>query len=261
MSSLSQASKTCPRSKKQILARWLERGIRLMEYTIPKRAALAVLAGLLVLLFGSGFYMLVAGYHYHEVAQIQEAQNRYTAFFEQKVNNLEVELAALREEVQTQEGIYIKMLTILDRFQTNIPEADRRAFVEFVFREGIRRDLDPMLAMAVIKTESTFDTRAVSPVGARGLMQIMPYVGKVYAQELGIRYQGAETLFDPYINVRIGIYYLVELMKQYHGDFNMALEAYNRGPTVLELTLREGLVPSTHFAQRVLKTYARFQKI
>jgi len=85
--------------------------------------------------------------------------------------------------------------------------------------------LDPKLIEAVVHTESGFDASAVSPVGAQGLMQLMPGT----AAELGV-----SDAFDPEQNIQAGSKYLKRLMNRYHGDVRLALAAYNWGMGNLE---------------------------
>jgi soluble lytic murein transglycosylase-like protein len=85
--------------------------------------------------------------------------------------------------------------------------------------------LDPDLVNSVIRAESGFNVRAVSPKGARGLMQLMPQT----ASELGV-----QNAFDPRANVEGGTRYLRELLERYDFDLIKALAAYNAGPQRVE---------------------------
>jgi len=83
-----------------------------------------------------------------------------------------------------------------------------------------RHGVDPHLVRAVIRVESNFDPKAVSPKGAAGLMQLMP--------ETAMRY-GVENRFDPTQNVEGGVRYLRDLMAMFDGNLSLALAAYNAG--------------------------------
>lgn len=98
-------------------------------------------------------------------------------------------------------------------------------FASIVAKAAEQHGLDPKLIEAVIQTESSFQADAVSPVGAQGLMQLMPAT----AADLGVK-----DAFDPEQNVMAGSKYLKQLMNRYDGDAKLALAAYNWGMGNLE---------------------------
>jgi soluble lytic murein transglycosylase len=100
--------------------------------------------------------------------------------------------------------------------------------------EALEMGLDPLLAAALIRQESMFSARISSPVGARGLMQIMPQTGRAVASGLGIGSWDDELLFQPEINVHLGTRYLADQMRAYDGSLPAVFSAYNAGPHRVE---------------------------
>ncbi|HET6761240.1 MAG TPA: transglycosylase SLT domain-containing protein [Gemmatimonadaceae bacterium] len=88
--------------------------------------------------------------------------------------------------------------------------------------------LDPVLVASLIRQESNFNPLATSPVGARGLMQLMPAVGKTLADAKGIRPWHPDILYQPAINIRLGTAHLSELVRKY-PEVVKVLAAYNAG--------------------------------
>ena len=108
-------------------------------------------------------------------------------------------------------------------------------------------NLDPDLVNSVIRAESGFNVRAVSPKGAQGLMQLMPQT----ASQLGV-----QNAFDPQANVEGGTRYLRELLVRYDFDLIKALAAYNAGPQRVE---QYGGVPPYYetkaYVARIVRDY------
>ena len=89
------------------------------------------------------------------------------------------------------------------------------------------RGLRPNFVCAIIYTESRFNSRSTSGVGATGLMQIMPGTGQSIAAELGE--PTMSDLYDPDVSIRYGTWYIKGLLDKYNGDTDLALAAYNAG--------------------------------
>ncbi|HKP46444.1 MAG TPA: lytic transglycosylase domain-containing protein [Pyrinomonadaceae bacterium] len=89
-----------------------------------------------------------------------------------------------------------------------------------IFRAGEKEGVDPRFIHAVIKQESRYNPKAVSHVGAEGLMQMMPATAKRF---------GLKDPFDPAANVAAGTKYLKFLLKRFNGDVSLALAGYNAG--------------------------------
>ncbi|HLE00862.1 MAG TPA: lytic transglycosylase domain-containing protein [Bdellovibrionota bacterium] len=94
-----------------------------------------------------------------------------------------------------------------------------------------RYRFDPVFILSLIEVESSFRIKAVSPVGALGLMQIMPATAASVVREWGIASFNERALFDPFTNISIGIAYLAWLRDRYRDHSNYYLvAAYNAGP-------------------------------
>ena len=94
------------------------------------------------------------------------------------------------------------------------------------FQGAIPREL----AMAIARQESELNPLAISPAGARGLMQLMPGTAKDVATGLGIEYSKAQLTGDPLYNARLGTSYLAQMLEEFDGSYILAIAAYNAGP-------------------------------
>ena len=97
-------------------------------------------------------------------------------------------------------------------------------------RHATRWEIPVPWAFAVVRQESAFMANARSPVGARGLMQIMPATGRQIARRLKVRYRGAKSLYDPERNVFFGTSYLRYLSDSLARHPALATAGYNAGP-------------------------------
>ena len=157
--------------------------------------------------------------------------------------------------VETERDKMIKeILVILERQQSDLASVTREALAEAIYDEALRYNHDPKLILACIATESSFKNWAVSERGAKGLMQIMPDVAESLAKKLDIEWTGDRTLFNPFLNLKMGIFYLSELIRDFH-DLGTALTAYNYGPTRVRSLLEKRQRLPLDYYNRILTTY------
>jgi|SRR6185295_1709207 len=157
----------------------------------------------------------------------------------------------------------VKVYNIIKSHRADIADSEVWRISEVILEESLKRNLDPMIVLAVIEIESRFQYSMISPVGARGIMQIMPDTGKfltdAVGRELGlpaVTYR-PESLDDPILNIRMGVYYLHDLKKQFR-NLNLALIAYNAGPAEIQSRLENNQEFPQDFATLVLNAYQRY---
>jgi len=160
-----------------------------------------------------------------------------------------------------------ELVAIYNVIKTNRPDiSDAEAWKvsDVIWEESAKHNLDPILIAALIEVESGFQSLAISPMGARGIMQIMPDVGKSIAREIGFTEKAGsgaftpEHLDDPVLNIKLGTYYLYGLKKSFRS-LNLALVAYNVGPTAMRNHLDNETEVPIEFANAVLSVYRKYQ--
>jgi hypothetical protein len=118
-----------------------------------------------------------------------------------------------------------------------------------IFRAGEKAGVDPRFIHAVIKQESKYDPKAVSPVGAQGLMQMTPATAKRF---------GLKDPFDATANVEAGTKYLKWLLQRFDGDVSLALAGYNAGEGSVDKY--KGVPPFSETQNYVKKIVANYGK-
>jgi hypothetical protein len=111
---------------------------------------------------------------------------------------------------------------------------------------------EPFLIAGLIIVESRGNPSAVSPVGALGLMQIMPGTGRDIAREFGNPWSASEMLTNLDLNVRYGTWYYYQLHQKFQGDYERALAAYNWGPAHIASRIRRQKRLPRVYPERVL---------
>jgi soluble lytic murein transglycosylase-like protein len=113
---------------------------------------------------------------------------------------------------------------------------------------ALAEGIDARLAFGLVATESEFNRRAVSSMGAVGYTQLMPSTARFFRP--GVE---REALFDRDTNLRLGFRFLRTLIDKYHGNVELALLAYNRGPDRVDAILRDGGDPDNGYPRLVLR--------
>ncbi len=219
-------------------------------------AASLVLQTVLLLLVGAAGYVLVE--RVRQLDRDSQTQATEAAAVAQKVEALSQQNDALKTEVASlhktlasttsQDVLFLKIILL----KPDIDLALARTISRHVHEYSMLYGRDPNLVLAIIAVESRFNPKAVSPVGAVGLMQVMPHWTKV----LGI----SGDLTDPETSIRYGLQVL-GFYEEMYKDPEVVLTAYNRGPGPVDKALMRGTSPTNNYAPLVLQTYERLRKL
>ena len=125
-------------------------------------------------------------------------------------------------------------------------KASNRSYLDIIRRHATSYRLEEALVKAVIKVESDYQPRVVSRKGAQGLMQLIPQTAK----DLKV-----SNPFDPYENIRGGSEYLRMMLDLFNNDVELALAAYNSGPSTVK---RYGGIPPYDETQKYVKKVKRY---
>ena len=149
----------------------------------------------------------------------------------------------------------VRVYDEVDRRARRLRPDDRARIARVILEESARAELAPFLVLAVIEAESGYDTGAVSPAGAVGLMQLMV---PTLREELALAGAVVSDPFEPVTNVRAGVRYLGRLVESF-SDLQLALMAYNAGPNRIRRHLGAGGVPARllGYPRDVLRRLAR----
>ena len=149
-----------------------------------------------------------------------------------------------------------KIYRLIQTFPTGLTDREEAQLTDLICAESQKYGCDPELVLALIIVESSFYSKATSSKGAKGLMQLRPNVAKVLAKEVGIAWDEDKAIYDPGVNIQLGLYYLSQLILQFK-DLKVALAAYNFGPTYIKERMELGLALPTSYAEKVMRKYRR----
>ena len=123
-----------------------------------------------------------------------------------------------------------------------------------IIQSVVPQHVDPFLVSGLIREESLYSARVVSPVGAVGLMQLMPSTAKRVAQQLSLSDTEFihDRLYQPHFNIQLGTHYLGELLNEFEGNIIYSVAAYNAGPQAVQRWIaKSGHRPSDEFVELI----------
>ncbi len=194
--------------------------------------------------------MLVGVYLMQSAALVYLVQDKYE--LEKQITFQQQRMRELEERLE--------ILNAIEGLQIGFNDQEVRELSTIIYEEANAYGLDPFFVLSVILVESSFKRGQKSPVGALGLMQVMPFVGEDVAQRSGlVEWEGPNTLFDYESNIRIGMRHLFEQIMKFE-DVNKALVAYNMGETRLRNLMRRDVPLPQKYLQRVITNYTMLKE-
>ena len=169
--------------------------------------------------------------------------------------------------------IIIIVLSTLLLWMQILPKIYPQKYCEYVEKYAKEYKLDPLLIYSIIKVESNFKYDAKSNSNAIGLMQVMLSTAQEMGKKLELEGITEEKLYEPEINIKIGIKYFKNLLEKYN-DYNLAIIAYNAGMGNLDKWIEQGIIdeqdqniedipfPETkNYVKKILRIYQIYQEI
>ncbi len=162
------------------------------------------------------------------------------------------------EEEEKENRLITKVIEVIKQEATHTDEKGLEGALRAIYRVSKKKGIDYRMILALARVESNFRDDAVSPKGARGLLQLKPSIAESVARDIGIPLNGKKCLHDSEKNVTIGIHLLLTLIDEYY-DIHAALSAYNMGKAkIQELSANQY---RTKFSNAVLREYKRYMEI
>jgi len=187
-------------------------------------------------------------------SQVKIGRDQFTEIYMQLQ-----ELTGMISNEVKREFYITKAVGIISKNNSTIDSKSIYEISKTIYEEAVKYDFNPLLITAIIKTESNFDPKAVSDSYAYGLCQVRRFIAPELAENIGIEWDGAEkTLFDPIKNIKIGVYYLSMLNRDFN-DLKLAIIAYNQGPYNVQERLTNNQELSNNYANKVLDYYANLR--
>lgn len=165
---------------------------------------------------------------------------------EKQINFQRQRISELEEKLQ--------IMQVIEDFQIGFSDEQKQRLATVIYDECRKYDYDPLFLLAVIYTESSFKKGQVSSVGAEGLMQIRPFVGKSLAHKMGLDFEEDHTLFNPDVNVQLGSLHLFEMILKFK-DVRQAIISYNLGEAALRDKLRKERPVPKAYLNKVMENY------
>lgn len=176
-----------------------------------------------------------------------------------RLNKLSLEIYEKNKSITNHQNILITDYALQQSSAKRLSSKERLELASIITEQAELHNLDPLLVIALIHVESTFNTNAQSHKGAKGLMQLLPNTARYINKKTDKNIPENSNLFDAKTNIALGTAYMEYLLNKTNGNLEYALAAYNMGPANMFRAKRENKVPKA-YSNKVLKEYAKLQK-
>lgn len=187
-------------------------------------------------------------------SQVKIGRDQFTEIYMQLQ-----ELTGMISNEVKREYYITKVVNDISKNNSTIDSKSIYEISKTIYEESIKYSFNPLLITAIIKTESNYEPTAVSDSYAYGLCQVRRFIAPELAENIGIKWDGAEkTLFNPIKNIKIGVYYLSILNRDFN-DLKTAVIAYNQGPYAVQERLTNNQELPDNYLNKVLDYYANLR--
>lgn len=170
-------------------------------------------------------------------------------------------------------AIYFILFKILEVDKEIMKKIYPLKYSEYVEKYAKEYKIDPYMVYAIIKAESNFNENAKSSSKAIGLMQIMEATAIETANKMDLNVE-EEDLFDPELNIKIGLKYFTDLLKKYDNNYYLAIIAYNAGIGNVDKWIDDGTIKkdasdienvpfreTNNYVRRILRDYDIYKEL
>lgn len=195
--------------------------------------------------FGRLFILLLivlAGLEFLYIKQLAETSRQREQLLDQQAT----EIKKLKDK--------LRIIGAIEEHQRGLTAIEVNQLADVIYQESQKYVFDPLLIMALIITESSFNKNQVSDYGAQGLMQILPSTAYAVARRQNISRLNEFDLYNPALNVKLGIAYLFELIFKFKS-LKQGVMAYNMGESTIEEYNRYNAEPPAGFYNKVVSNY------
>lgn len=201
------------------------------------------------------------------ISKIEDLSNEINRYSQVKIDKEQFteiymqlqELTGMISNEVKREFYITKIVNNISLYNNTLDSKSIYEISKTIYEESIKYNFNPLLITALIKVESNFEPKAISDSYAYGLCQVRRFIAPELAENIGIKWDGAEkTLFDPINNIKIGVYYLSILNRDFN-DLKTAIIAYNQGPYKIQEQSTNNQELNQEYINKVLNYYAELR--